>query len=191
MKHISSSGTTASPGKPGRRSVLGCMMGIAASAFALSFAVPAAALSALSIDKPIIARGDVLSYADSTGGGQPGQPFNAYELPVNGSVQLFPVGKEANQENLTQIVRIAPGDGIAGLVAFSAICTHLGCAVNQKLNRDNLILCPCHGSIYDPANHAAVRRGPANRALPGLPIADGPNGTVTANGPFDGPIGPQ
>jgi Rieske Fe-S protein len=54
-----------------------------------------------------------------------------------------------------------------------------------------LILCPCHGSIYDPANHAAVRRGPSDRALPGIAIADGPNGTIIANGPFDGPIGPQ
>ena len=40
-------------------------------------------------------------------------------------------------------------------------------------------------------NHAAVRRGPFDRALPGIPIADGPNGTVIANGLFDGPIGPQ
>jgi Rieske Fe-S protein len=101
------------------------------------------------------------------------------------------MGKEDNQDNLVQVVRIAPGDGVAGLVAYSAICTHLGCAVNEKLNRDNLILCPCHGSIYDPAHQAAVRRGPSDRALPGLPIADGPNGTVIASGLFDGPIGPQ
>ena len=83
------------------------------------------------------------------------------------------------------------GAGAAGLVAYSAICTHLGCAVNEKLNRDGLILCPCHGSIYDPANHAAVHRGPSDRALPGISIADGPNSTVVANGLFDGPIGPQ
>ena len=140
----------------------------------MSFAVPAAALKALTLEKPVIAVGDVLTYVDATTGGQPGQPFKAADLPVNGSVQLFPMGKEANEDNLVQVIRIAPGDGATGLVAYSAICTHLGCAVNEKLNRDNLILCPCHGSIYDPANHAAVRRGPSDRALPGLLIADGP-----------------
>ena len=105
------------------------------------------------------------------------------DLAVGGSAQLFPMGKADNQDNLLQVVRVAAGDGAAGLVAYSAICTHLGCAVFEKLNRDGLILCPCHGSIYDPANHAAVRRGPSDRALPGIPIADGPNGTVRRQRP--------
>jgi len=167
------------------------MVGIAAGAFAVSFAVPAAVLKALMLDKPGIAIGDVLTYVDTTTGGQPGQPFKASDLPIGGSAQLFPMGKADNQDNLVLVVRIAAGDGVGGLVAYSAICTHLGCAVNEKLNRDNLILCPCHGSVYDPVDHAAVRRGPSDRALPGIPIADGPNGSVIANGLFDGPIGPQ
>ncbi|MBV9173731.1 MAG: ubiquinol-cytochrome c reductase iron-sulfur subunit [Chloroflexi bacterium] len=201
MKHILNPDMTVSRGerdpdavadhRSSRRTLLGWMVGIAAGAFAVSFGVPAAALKSLMVEKPLIATGDVLTYADATTGGQPGQPFKAADLPVNGSVQLFPIGKNANQDNLVQLVRIAPGNAVAGLVAYSAICTHLGCAVNQKLNRDNLILCPCHGSMYDPASHAAVRRGPTDRALPELPIADGPNGTVVATGVFDGPIGPQ
>jgi rieske iron-sulfur protein len=206
MKHTSNLDKTASPGEavdpltPGgpptnrqasRRTLLGWLVGIAAGAFAASFAVPAVALKALMLEKPVIADGDVLTYADTATGGQPGQPFKASDLAVGGSAQLFPMGKADNQDNLLQVVRIAAGDGAAGLVAYSAICTHLGCAVFEKLNGDGLILCPCHGSIYDPANHAAVRRGPSDRALPGILIADGPNGTVVANGPFDGPIGPQ
>ena len=190
MKRILTSDRTASPGSS-RRSLLRWMVGIAAGAFAVSFAVPAAALKSLALEKPVIAPGDVLAYADATAGGEPGQPFKATDLPVHGSVQVFPLGKESNQDNVVQIVRVAPGDGVDGLVAYSAVCTHLGCTVNQKLNRDNLMLCPCHGSIYDPANHAAVRRGPSNRALPSLSIAGGPNGTVLVNGQFDGPIGPQ
>jgi Rieske Fe-S protein len=167
------------------------MIGIAAGAFAVSFALPAAALKALTLEKPVIAAGDVLTYASAKTGGQLGQPFKASDLPLNGAAQLFPMGKEANQDNLVHVIRIAQGDGVDGLVAYSAICTHLGCAVNEKLNRDKQILCPCHGSMYDPANHAVVRRGPSDRALPGLPIADGPNGAVIAAGVFDGPVGPQ
>jgi rieske iron-sulfur protein len=207
MKHTLNLDTTASPGRPAdpphppgdplrqrvasRRTLLSWMVGIAAGAFGLSFAVPAAALKALMLEKPVIAVGDVLTYADTASGGQPGQPFKATALAVGESAQLFPMGKADNQDNLLQVVRIASGTGASGLVAYSAICTHLGCAVFEQLNKDGLILCPCHGSIYDPANHAAVRRGPSDRALPGIPIADGPNGTVLANGPFDGPIGPR
>ena len=207
MKHTLNLDKTASPGRPpdpqgrsgdptqqhraSRRTLLSWMVGIAAGAFAVSFAVPAAALKALMLEKPVIAVGDLLTYADTASGGQPGQPFNAIDLAVGGSAQLFPIGKSDNQDNLLQVVRIAAGEGAAGLVAYSAICTHLGCAVFEKLNRDGLILCPCHGSIYDPANHASVRHGPSDRALPRIPLADGPNGTVLANGSFDGPIGPQ
>jgi rieske iron-sulfur protein len=166
-------------------------MGVAAGAFVVSFGVPAIALKALTLDKSVIAIGDTLVYADSGTGGQPGQPFKASDLAPGGSAQLFPMGKANNQDNLVQVVRIAPGDGAAGLVAYSAICTHLGCAVFQKLTPDQLILCPCHGSLYDPANNAAVRRGPSDRALPRLPIADGPNGSIVVMGSFSGPIGPQ
>jgi Rieske Fe-S protein len=167
------------------------MVGLAAGAFAVSFGVPAVALKALAIQKPVIAVGDTLVYADDAAGGVPGQPFKAADLAPGGSAQLFPMGKTDNQDNLLQVVRVAPGDGVQGLAAYSAICTHLGCAVFEKLTPNNLILCPCHASLYDPAAGAAVRRGPADRALPGLPLADGPNGTVLAGGPFDGPIGPQ
>src|SRR5438105_10129548 len=207
MKHTLNLDKTAYPGRPAgpppppgdppqprrasRRTLLSWMVGIAAGMFAVSFAVPAAALKALMLEKPVIAVGDVLTYADMASGGQPGQPFKAADLAVGGSAQLFPMGKSDNQDNLLQVVRIAASDGLAGLVAYSAICTHLGCAVFEKLNRDGLILCPCHGSIYDPANHAAVRRGPSDRALPGMALAAGPTGPIITNGPFDGPIGPQ
>jgi Rieske Fe-S protein len=42
----------------------------------------------------------------------------------------------------------------------SAICTHLGCTVNQT---DKGFHCPCHGSLFDP--NGAVVGGPAPRSL--------------------------
>jgi rieske iron-sulfur protein len=177
--------------RPRRRAVLGWMIGLAAGAFAVTFSVPALALKALTLGRPVIAPGDVLVYADGTTGAAAGQPFHANDLAPGASAQLFPMGKTENQDNLLQVVRISPGRGVDGLVAFSAICTHLGCAVFEKLTQDGLIACPCHGSHFDPARKAAVQRGPAERPLPSLPIAAGPNGTVVANGPFSGAIGPQ
>jgi Rieske Fe-S protein len=51
--------------------------------------------------------------------------------------------------------------------AFSAVCTHMGCLVNQI--SDGTIDCPCHGSEYSIATGAVVR-GPAPRPLPAKKI---------------------
>lgn len=52
-------------------------------------------------------------------------------------------------------------------VAYSADCTHQRCTVAY---RDGQLVCPCHGSVFDPANGAEVLTGPAPRPLPEIPI---------------------
>ena len=52
-------------------------------------------------------------------------------------------------------------------VAYSAICTHQACTVAYK---DGNLACPCHGSVFDPADGAAVVAGPAQRPLPEIPV---------------------
>ncbi|MBX6764626.1 MAG: Rieske (2Fe-2S) protein [Rubrobacteraceae bacterium] len=54
-------------------------------------------------------------------------------------------------------------------VAYSAVCTHMGCTVAYQKSSGDLV-CPCHGSIYDPAHGAKVLRGPAPRPLPKIPV---------------------
>ena len=51
--------------------------------------------------------------------------------------------------------------------AFSATCTHMGCTVGMV--RDNVIVCPCHGSEFS-AKDGSVVRGPASRPLPAVAI---------------------
>lgn len=52
-------------------------------------------------------------------------------------------------------------------VAYSAVCTHQGCTVAYKGGK---LVCPCHGSVYDPANGAKVVTGPAPSPLPKIPV---------------------
>jgi Rieske Fe-S protein len=69
------------------------------------------------------------------------------------------------------------------IVAYSAICQHLGCpapaigyyppgscprtfSTQTSPNQPFYIHCTCHGSTYDPANEAANLTGPAVLRLP-------------------------
>lgn len=169
-----------------RRRFLKWLIGVSFAAFGIAFALPALALRALSQGKQSIAAGDQLVYAT---GNLTGQPVLADQLQPLQVAQAFPQGKESNQDNLVELVRLTPDP--TGLVAYSAICTHLGCTVLGTLTKENLIICPCHGSEFDPAKGAAVARGPANRPLPSLPITLGSDGSVKANGGFSGPVGPD
>ena len=65
--------------------------------------------------------------------------------------------------NPAVLVHLDNGD----FVAYSAVCTHQGCTVAYK---DGNLACPCHGSIFDPADGAAVVSGPAQRPLPEIPV---------------------
>lgn len=52
--------------------------------------------------------------------------------------------------------------------AFSHVCTHQGCKVNNVA--DGLINCPCHGSGFSIAD-GSVKRGPAPKPLPAVGIS--------------------
>ncbi len=65
--------------------------------------------------------------------------------------------------NPAVLVHLKNGD----FVAYSAVCTHQGCTVAYKGGQ---LACPCHGSVYDPANGAKVVAGPAPSPLPEIPV---------------------
>src|SRR5581483_10654792 len=88
-----------------------------------------------------------------------------------------------------------PADGI---VAYSKICTHAGCAI--ALYRTPLfppaepapaLVCPCHYSTFNVADGGSVEFGPAGRKLPMLPLAIDGHGFLRAAGNFDEPVGPS
>jgi nitrite reductase/ring-hydroxylating ferredoxin subunit len=60
-----------------------------------------------------------------------------------------------------------------GLYALSAVCTHLGCTVQ---NDGSILACPCHGSKYD--GEGKVLAGPASRPLEYYAIDRASNGDL-------------
>lgn len=77
-----------------------------------------------------------------------------------------------------------------GIVAYSKICTHVGCPAALYERTTHRILCPCHQSTFDAADAAKVVFGPAHRPLPQLPIGVDDEGYLIAKGDFNEPTGP-
>lgn len=77
-----------------------------------------------------------------------------------------------------------------GIVAYSKICTHVGCPVALYEQQTHHLLCPCHQSEFDVSNHCEVIFGPAGRPLPQLPIEVDAEGYLVAQSDFLEPVGP-
>lgn len=54
-----------------------------------------------------------------------------------------------------------------GLVAISAVCTHLGCIVKWQESR-KILFCPCHAARFDPTGK--VLGGPVSVPLEVFPV---------------------
>lgn len=151
-------------------------------------------------EKEPLKPGDILVYAQ--GGGQP-KPIRPEELkPGDPFVLAYPmdpktkVVKSGEAKNIVLVVRYNPEElapevaqnGVEGIVAYSAVCTHLGCIVSQWVADKKAALCPCHGGIYDLARGARVIAGPPPRPVPQLPLkVEG--GVLVAAGEFLGEVG--
>jgi ubiquinol-cytochrome c reductase iron-sulfur subunit len=97
------------------------------------------------------------------------------------------------------IVRLKPEDikdkqeaawGHDGIVAYSKICTHVGCPISLYEQQTHHVLCPCHQSTFDLSDGARVIFGPAGHPLPQLRISVNGEGNLVALGDFEVPVGP-
>ena len=119
-----------------------------------------------------------------------GEPVMAWAMAANGTVRS---GSRLNQvlvmrldpEKLAPETRSRAG---AGVVAYTAICTHMGCEVDDWLEAEQRLYCPCHGSKFDPADGAKVVEGEAPRPLPSLPLKV-VEGRLIVAGPFTARVG--
>jgi ubiquinol-cytochrome c reductase iron-sulfur subunit len=80
---------------------------------------------------------------------------------------------------------------VSGILAYSKICTHVGCPISLWERQTHHLLCPCHQSTFDLGNSGVVVFGPAARALPQLPITVNADGYLVAQSDFTVPVGPS
>jgi ubiquinol-cytochrome c reductase iron-sulfur subunit len=142
------------------------------------------------------------------------RPLRPADISTPGSmITVIPEGYQNDDDALAKagviLIKFAPGElhiptnynggtlvstmnwTISNIVAYSKICTHVGCPVALYEQTTHHILCPCHQSTFDAANGANVIFGPAARALPQLPLMLDSQGYIAAASDFTQPVGPS
>jgi len=84
-----------------------------------------------------------------------------------------------------------PNWTVDNIIAYSKICTHVGCPVALYEQTTHHILCPCHQSTFEATTGATVIFGPAPRPLPQLPLTLDAEGYLVAASDFTQPVGPS
>jgi ubiquinol-cytochrome c reductase iron-sulfur subunit len=138
-----------------------------------------------------------------------GRPWQASDIEEDGFYTAFPEGADREEIGSPIVLVRLPKDQLDlpaelahypadGIVAYSKICTHAGCAISlyraplfQPDEPKPALVCPCHYSTFDPADGGTVLFGPAGRKLPMLPLAIDGRGNLRASGNFDEAVGPS
>ncbi|MER5848309.1 Rieske 2Fe-2S domain-containing protein [Streptomyces sp. NPDC002012] len=135
------------------------------------------------------------------------EPLRPEDVAVGSLTFAMPEGLKEDAEDFQNqiakaalmIIRIEPANikdkrerewAHEGIVAFSKICTHVGCPISLYEQQTHHVLCPCHQSTFDLSDGARVIFGPAGHALPQLRIGVNSEGNLEALGDFEEPVGP-
>ena len=138
-----------------------------------------------------------------------GTPIKASDVTIGSAFHVIPEGlNDLHEGKLNEkakavvlLMRLDPASlnpspgrenwGYNGIVAYSKICTHVGCPVALYEQQTHHLLCPCHQSTFDLTKECKVIFGPASRPLPQLPIAVDDEGYLVATSDFKEPVGPS
>ena len=142
------------------------------------------------------------------------RPIKPAELEIGALVNAMPASflalPEEGPERLNAravdpviLVRMSPAEidppagtenwGVDGILAYSKICTHVGCPISLYERTTHHLLCPCHQSTFQLNEGGKVIFGPAARPLPQLAITTDADGYLVAKlkGGFQEPVGPS
>jgi ubiquinol-cytochrome c reductase iron-sulfur subunit len=142
---------------------------------------------------------------DGTGGvrtvREDGSPVRPRDLETDSFITVWPDGHTDDADGSTLLIRYDDDQGfrprpgredwtVENTVAYSKLCTHVGCPVGLYQAESGLLLCPCHQSTFDVMRGAKPVFGPAARSLPQLPLALDDDGYIVSAGDFSDPVGP-
>lgn len=133
-----------------------------------------------------------------------GRRVHQDDLAIGSIVTVFPEGMQDTDNgqavDQTVVIRLSNENfttqkgretwGPQGYVAYSKLCTHLGCPVGLYEQELELLVCPCHQSMFDVTNGAIPNFGPAPRPLPQLPLMIDAAGFLQAQADYNQPVGP-
>ena len=137
-----------------------------------------------------------------------GEPIRAADVRIGEVIHVLPAGIEETPHPLdekakatTIVIRLEPDElkedparadwSYNGIVAYSKVCTHVGCPVGLYEQQTHHLLCPCHQSTFDVTEHCKVIFGPAARPLPQLPLDVDEEGYLVSRDDFQEPVGPS
>jgi ubiquinol-cytochrome c reductase iron-sulfur subunit len=188
-----------------RKRLLGAAAGMAGGALGVAFLTPAVSLGPVfdtsRLNESPWRRGRRLVDKD-------GHPLSADDVGTGAFYTAFPEGADPKMiSSPVVVVRLNPaalklprgrrGWAPEGILAYSKICTHAGCAIAlyrnplfQPVEPSHALVCPCHYSTFDVAAGGAVLFGPAGRPLPQLPLMIDGARDLRAAGDYSGPPGP-
>jgi len=134
-------------------------------------------------------------------------PIKASDVTIGSVFHVMPEGIDKSDHVLEEkgkaavvLMRLDPDKilvakerdwGHDGIVAYSKICTHVGCPVGLYEQQTHHLLCPCHQSTFDVTRDCKVIFGPAHRPLPQLKITVDAEGYLVADSPFREAVGPS
>ncbi|UGY90932.1 ubiquinol-cytochrome c reductase iron-sulfur subunit [Streptomyces gobiensis] len=136
------------------------------------------------------------------------EPLRPEDITVGSLTFAMPEGLDPEDHDFPKeiakaalmLIRLEPNDikdrqqldwAHEGIVAYSRICTHVGCPVTLYEQQTHHVLCPCHQSTFDLTDGARVIFGPAGHPLPQLQISVSKDGFLEAQGDFAEPVGPS
>jgi quinol---cytochrome c reductase iron-sulfur subunit len=189
-----------------RKRLLGAAAGAAGGALGLALLVPVASLGP-ALDTSAFYRTPWVRGRRLVD--EQGKPLLADDVEASNFYTAYPEGADPDQMSApVVVVRLDPsqlelpperaGWAPDGILAYSKICTHAGCAISlyrsplfEPVEPGAALVCPCHYSTFNPASGGVVVFGPAGRPLPQLPLAIDARRELRAAGNFSGPIGPS
>jgi rieske iron-sulfur protein len=179
-----------------RRNLLKSTCAVAGATAVLSMSGSPSAF-AFDSQKNVPQIGDSFVFAD---GAKKGQAVTVADIVTDAPPVIVKAksasGVVSDEDNTTVLLyRVSPdkipastkGDTVEGILAYSAVCTHLGCILTNWNATTKEFLCPCHDALFDPLKEGANTGGATCRSLPHIPVkavngqlvvADVPSGHV-------------